>query len=58
MRVRRILGVAGLLASGYLVLAFGRPYYQYLMLRQAFDDAMDAGIVRIPRSFGPTPAWT
>jgi len=47
MTHKRILVVATVLLAGYLAIAFGKPYYQYAMMYQAFDDAVDAAMVRI-----------
>ena len=47
VQIERLLAVAGVLVCGYLAIAFGKPYYQYAMMYQAFDDAVDAGMARI-----------
>lgn len=47
MGLKRVVTVAMVLVGAYLAIAFGKPYYQYLMMYQAFTDAVDAGIARI-----------
>jgi hypothetical protein len=44
---KRLLVIGTVLVLGYIALAFARPYYQYAMMYQAFDDAVDGGMARI-----------
>ncbi len=43
----RLLALVAILASLYLAVIFGYPFYQYAMMYLAFDDAVDGGIARV-----------
>jgi hypothetical protein len=45
--LKRLLLLAGISGSIYLALVFGYPLYQYAMMYQAFDDAVDGAVARV-----------
>jgi hypothetical protein len=47
MKLKRIFVLLVLAGGAYAGVAFGKPYFQYMMMYKTFDDAMDAGISRI-----------
>jgi hypothetical protein len=47
MNIRRYVKLLVLALGIYASVAFGKPYFQYMMMYQAFDDAMDMGVNRI-----------
>lgn len=47
MNIKRLVKIVTLVLVAYASVVFGKPYFQYMMMYQTFDDAMDMGVGRI-----------